>query len=246
VLSELRMMAAWQYSLMGPALLAGAKCMPTVNQQSVVVKAIHTMLEQVADVGNNTATQLITEQRDGEGNITHPFTFMEGVLKEMNMPLELLELKPLHLLAYQRMCQSTATDELVVDLLRVSAAGMMKKQIDMSADLLFKDYVESFVGKSASNTACERSFGFLDWWKKFAIRQKTVRTNGLIMFRVNDTVQWLQDRRTSQGQSATRSLTKSGPGAFARTRRRMRKGVSRSWKTRHARETKRESSKTRC
>jgi len=82
---------------------------------------------------------------------------MTKVLEEMEMPLDLLDLKPIHL-------------------------------------LLFKDAEQEFFGKAASNTACERSFGFLDWWKKFASRQKTVKTNGLIMFKVNSTVDWLRGK----------------------------------------------------
>jgi hypothetical protein len=107
--------------------------------------------------------KLITEQWGAEGNVTPLFTFMDKVLVKMDLPPAMLELKPLHLLAYQCMCQSTSTDELVIDLLRVSAAGMIKKQIDMSADLLFKEAVQEFLGKTASNTTCEQSFGFLNW-----------------------------------------------------------------------------------
>ena len=60
--------------------------------------------------------------------------------------------------------------------------------------MLFKEAEQELFGKAASNTACKRSFGFLDWWKKFAHRQKTVRTNGLIMFKVNNTVDWLREK----------------------------------------------------
>ena len=192
VIAELRTMAAWQYALVGPALLAGARCMPLVNQQRKVVRSIHDMLHKVTDLNTDYAKSLITEQVDARGNVTHPVTFLSSLLDEMGMPKDMLDLKALHLLAYQRMCQSNSTDELVIDKLRISAAAMVKKQIDMSSDLLFKEAEQEFFGKAASNTCCERSFGFLDWWKKFASRQKTVRTNGLIMFKVNNTVDWLR------------------------------------------------------
>ena len=139
---------------MGPALLAGAGCMPLVNQQRKVVHSIHDMLHKVTDLDTDYAKSLITEQVDARGNVTHPVTFLSSLLDEMGMPKDMLNLKALHLLAYQQMCQSNSTDELVIDKLRISAAAMVKKQIDMSSDLLFKEAEQEFFCKAASNTCC--------------------------------------------------------------------------------------------
>ena len=99
-------------------------------------------------------------------------------------------------MAYERLCVSTSTDDLTVELLRVTAAHMCKCQINMSADLIFakenRQIERQFKAKRADNIAAERFSATWDNYKRrFARNENDLRTNGRVCWILNDVAEWL-------------------------------------------------------
>jgi hypothetical protein len=79
------------FALMGHALMASAKVMPTVNEQRRVVCWTQDFLFKTKDSEGH-ARQIMTVQLDANGEHTHPFNFMTDVLKSSHLPLDILDL----------------------------------------------------------------------------------------------------------------------------------------------------------
>ena len=102
-------------------------------------------------------------------------------------------------MAYERLCVSTSTDDLTVELLQVTAAHMCKCQINMSADLIFakenRQLERQFKAKRADNIAAERFFATWDNYKRrFARNENDLRTNGRVCWILNDVAEWLRSK----------------------------------------------------
>jgi hypothetical protein len=187
VMAEARCVAAWQFCAFAPMLLIAAR-MVSINPAAEFCKGMHTFFRKVAD-DKAYATQMITMQPDKK-----PLTFTTGTDFVLDQ-----ELSETQRIAYARLCLPMSTNKLTVELLQLTAAHMLKCQINMSPDLIFNQanrrQVRKFNAKRADNLMAEQFFATWDNFKcRFARNGNDLRTNGRVTWNLNDVTTWLQDK----------------------------------------------------
>ena len=184
VMAEVRAVCAWNFGLMGPMLLIASR-MVNINGSAKFCGAGQEFFIKVMKCPEY-ARKLITKH-----NI--PFTFATG--KDFTFDKELSKTQQV---AYERMCEPTCTDNQTIELLWIGAAHMVKCQVNMSADLILQQSVQrEYKAKKADNIAAERFFATWDSFKRrFARNENDLRTNGRVVWKLNDVAAWLRTKNT--------------------------------------------------
>ena len=182
---------------MGPCLLVSATMKHFSQQRDSVRKmqAFFTKLQQDREF----ARELITEQDNGE-----PLTFLPADEMAAISPEGMSEG---HKTAYKRMCQDAGDDEIVIDIIQYAAAHMAKTQINMSADLILTEAKREHEHKPVDNVAAERVFGFVGFRHKLAWNENAVRTNGQMMWRMNNVSDWLDSKTPAMRDALIRAVS---------------------------------------
>lgn len=182
VMAEVRAVCAWNFGLMGPMLLIASR-MVNINGSAKFCGAGQEFFIKIMKCPEY-ARKLITKH-----NI--PFTFATG--KDFTFDKELSKTQQV---AYERMCEPTCTDNQTIELLRIGAAHMVKCQVNMSADLILQQSVRrEYKAKKADNIAAERFFATWDSFKRrFARNENDLRTNGRVVWKLNDVAAWLRTK----------------------------------------------------
>ena len=178
---ELRVMGAWHYALMVPALKASAEMM-NANDQAPVIRKIHTFLLDIAENADR-AQELITQHDSPVSweNTTGLYR-ADGFASEAQRE------------AYNRLCQQSPHDLKAVEYIQLSAAAMIKTNINMSWELLKDDAsTDKYIGKSADNITDERYFAKMDWRTRISQMLAQVRKDALCMWETNRTEDWLDE-----------------------------------------------------
>ena len=172
-------MGIWHFALMIPALMLSAKSMKKFSNQQPVVKQIHAFLLKVRD-DKEFAKTLMT-LHDSPVSFVNPngFSAFDGVGSDAQFH------------AYEMLCQSTNNDDMTLQMLQGTAAAMIKTNYDMLADLIIGGEQQDIKCMCANNIRCERVFGFKDWRFHVAKCELGLRTDGVIMTRMNKTTQWV-------------------------------------------------------
>ena len=180
-MAKLKCLAALQFAVMGPALLVSA-VMKSVNDQRVYVRQMQDFFEKMR-TDRQFCKQLITYQDDGV-----PASFLSKAELKSVSPKGLSEG---HALAYKSVCQPSAYDEIVIDMMQICAAHLAKTQLNMSADLILEEAKQDLSYVPGDNIAAERVFGFVSFRRRLAWNENHLRTNGLIMYCMNNVSEWL-------------------------------------------------------
>jgi hypothetical protein len=189
-------MGLWQYSIMSPLLLIAAKIKKVGDQRKYLVELQSFLTKVMSD--RSFAREVMTVRPHGT-----PLTFLpDSDLKEFYSGLT-----PAHRLAYENLCQSQSNDELVLDLLQFSAAHMVKKQLNMSADMILEEAKREFFTKPADNVAAERWFGFVDWRKKLTTQENILRTDAILCWTLNDVSSWLAKMPVAEQERLIRMVS---------------------------------------
>lgn len=69
---------------------------------------------------------------------------------------------------------------------------MIKTNFDMSADLVLGEKQQDIKSMRHHNIGCERIFGMKDWRFHVAKMELGLRTDGIIMTRMNNTTEWVE------------------------------------------------------
>ena len=77
-------------------------------------------------------------------------------------------------------------------MLQATAAAMVQTNFDMSADLIWGGPQQDVPSLRPDNIGCERVFGFKDWRFHVAKMELGLRTDGIIMTRMNGTTAWVE------------------------------------------------------
>ncbi len=182
MLAELRCLTAINFAVMMPCLLVSAT-MKQCDSQRKYVRMMQNYFKLLME-SREECRKLITYQEDGR-----PLTF----LPRAELDAIATGLSEGHAIAYKRLCQPAGDDEIVIDMIQMAAAQMSKTQLNMSADLIL-DEARERVDKPADNIAAERSFGFLGFRKHLAWNENLVRTNGIMLWRLNEVSAWLASK----------------------------------------------------
>ena len=181
-------MGIWHFALMVPALLMSARGMKKFSDQQQVIKAIHAFLEKVLD--DEAFARTLMEEHDS------PVSFVNH-----------LGLAPFDSIssanqweAYKILCAPTTNDQLTIQMLQGTAAAMIKTNYDMSADLVLGGQQQDIKSMCANNISCERVFGFKDWRFHVAKMELGLRTDGIIMTRMNKTTEWVEQQIEELGE----------------------------------------------
>ena len=182
---------------MGQCLLVSATMKHFSQQHDSVRKmqAFFTKLQQDREF----ARELITEQDNGE-----PLTFLPADKMAAISPEGMSEG---HKTAYKHMCQDAGDDEIVIDIIQYAAAHMAKTQINMSADLILTEAKREHKHKPVDNVAAERVFGFVGFRHKLAWNENAVRTNGQMMWRMNNVSDWLDSKTPAMRDALIRAVS---------------------------------------
>ena len=142
VLSEVRCMGIWHFALMIPALMLSAKSMKKFSDQQPVVKQIHAFLLKVRD-DKEFAKTLMT-LHDSPVSFVNPNGFLafDGAGSDAQFH------------AYEMLCQSTRNDDMTLQMLQGTAAGMIKTNYDMSADLIISREQQDIKCMWSNNIRC--------------------------------------------------------------------------------------------
>jgi hypothetical protein len=180
VLTELRVMGAWHFALMAPALLDAVTKIIRASDQGGVVKAIHEFVCRVRD-DPEFARKLITKHHSPVS-----YSNLAGVEQDGDVFGSVAQKE-----AYERLCAPTQHDDLAVQLLQVSAAQIAKVNVCMSSDLLQGEQAEC-KGKRGDNITDERFFGMLDWRNTIQRTMSQLRKDALAQWETNNTMAWLE------------------------------------------------------
>ena len=183
-MAELKCLVALQFAVMGPALLVSA-VIKSVNDQRVYVRQMQDFFEKIR-TDRQFCKQLITYQDDGV-----PASFLSKAELKSVSPKGLSEG---HALAYKSVCQPSAYDEIVIDMMQICAAHLAKTQLNMSADLILEEAKQDLSYVPGDNIAAERVFGFVSFRRRLAWNENHLRTNGLIMYHMNNVSEWLREK----------------------------------------------------
>ena len=200
VLTQLRVMGAWHFALMVPALDDAVTRIKSADDQGESVRSIHSFAREIAN-NPDFARKLITlhnspvTYRNWTGAAVHGVQAFKSPAQQE---------------AYKRLTRSTKHDDLTVQLLQLSAQQVIKVNENMSHDLLEgKDGNEHSKGKSGDNMVDERFFGKMDWRTLVQRMMKEVRKQALCMWETNGTLEYLR----SLGDEEALKLV----GTFARS-----------------------------
>lgn len=188
VLCEVRCMGIWHFALMVPALLMSARGMKKFSDQQPVIKAIHAFLTRVRD--DEAFARTLMEEHDSPVSFVNPLgtSPFDGIGSANQWE------------AYKILCSPTANDALTLQMLQGTAAAMIKTNYDMSADLVLGGVQQDIKSMRANNISCERVFGFKDWRFHVAKMELGLRTDGIIMTRMNKTTEWVEQQIEELGE----------------------------------------------
>eukprot|EP00961_Rhodomonas_salina_P206135 2782489-Rhodomonas_salina.1 len=189
ILCEGRAMGLMCSFVTGPALHIASKCLTDYNDQRAPVRLLHDFLVMLVEKPEF-AKRLMQLAEDGR-----PLTFITGSkFDAMKDDKHLYTMSVGLSLAHSALVEPNHSDAMCIAMVRVMATHMMKKNLNMSSDLILFEDERRYFAVPASSKTCERTFGFLDYCKRSCQHENIARTNGIGLFRLNDVPTWLESQ----------------------------------------------------
>ena len=174
VACEVRAMGIMHIVVMLPALMATHVHIKDVNDQAMPVRGLQAYFYKVSDPDTNEHADAIMTYSD------KPFTFLTGTGIGQDALSEVQQL------LYKQLCISNKSDKYTRDMLKFTAAAMIKNQINMSSDLLDDVDTTVYESKRADTNAAERSFGGKDNRLRMGPTESELVTDGILCWKFNN------------------------------------------------------------